>query len=461
MNSGAFDSRLMQPGYTHAYGPFVSSGDSRLHELRRQMDFRIDHTQRNLDQVRRDRVDREQEQSRRKAADPVDLEKELEKLLKCCGGQLIRRPAPPSVSTHLRGMKRSFSALSDAAMSERRNRYQDKVQLTTKRSTVQSADWSHDGQMLIVVTNDGLRLVKAEGALKEEKSFSGDYVAAAMDPSDNLSFACIQYDGNFKMFDKEKLDSIFCADLKNVKKEICDMTNFVWSPKGNCGAVCTKLDLVCIFSLTRGDSSSKSPKMRVLSREVVPGDDKEVTCMVFDLKGNYLWIGCSGSPGKIWRREANSESPTSQCINAHLGDVKCLAADPMGKYIVSGGQDGVINLWDQETGYQVGAFTRAETAITSVSLNFDASLLAWTNGTNSGTGDKRVYIAHTETRRLLWADEQRGPATFVKFAPKSNKLVYFYYEEEDRERVMDRFSRAQSTSSYQYANFITIPDRNT
>jgi len=456
MNSGAFDSRLMQPGYTHAYGPFVSSGDSRLHELRRQMDFRIDHTQRNLDQVRRDRVDREQEQSRRNAVDPVDIEKILK-----CGGQIIRRPVPPSVSTHLRGMKRNFTALGDAAMGDRRNRYQDKVQLNTKRSTVVSADWSHDGEMLIVVTTSGLLLVDAK-AMKEEKSFAGDYVAAAMDPTDNLSFACISYDGNFKMFDKEKLDSIFDANLKNVRKEICDMTNFVWSPKGNSGAVCTKSDLVCIFSLTKGDSSSKSPKMRVNSRESVPGDDKEVTCMVFDLKGHYLWIGCSGSPGKIWRREANSESPVSQCINAHLGDVKCLAADPMGKYIVSGGQDGVINLWDQETAYQVGAFTKSETAITSLSLNFDASLLAWTSGTNSGTGDKRVYIAHTETRRMLWADEQRGPATFVKFAPKSNKLVYFYYEEEERERVMDRFSsRAQSTGSYQYANFITIPDRNT
>ena len=61
---------------------------------------------------------------------------------------------------------------------------------------------------------------------------------------------------------------------------------------------------------------------------------------------------------------------------AHRGWVRCLAADSQGRWLASGGDDGVVRLWSADTGKLVRAWSDHEAHVASVAFHPDGARLA-------------------------------------------------------------------------------------
>merc|ERR1719316_581406 len=140
-----------------------------------------------------------------------------------------------------------------------------------------------------------------------------------------------------------------------------------------------------------------------------------------------LWIAGGGSPGKLHVYPAPSLKKDSACpLLAHQHSTIALAMDRQGKQIASGGQDGLVSIWDPKHCICTRTFGQATQAVTTLSLNRDSSLLAWGTGTptNNQGGEKNITIVGADTGELLWQDTTNAPVSHCKWHASRNLLAY-------------------------------------
>jgi WD40 repeat protein len=106
-----------------------------------------------------------------------------------------------------------------------------------------------------------------------------------------------------------------------------------------------------------------------------------VSSLAFSPQGRLLVAGCDGSQMKFWDLDAGAEERT---VQGHFEWTWALAFHPSGSLVASGGEDGVIILWDSRTAQRVQILRRPDptrgrwsgNSVNSLSFNPQGTLLA-------------------------------------------------------------------------------------
>jgi WD40 repeat protein len=89
-------------------------------------------------------------------------------------------------------------------------------------------------------------------------------------------------------------------------------------------------------------------------------------------------------------------------IQAHPKGVSSLAVTPNGAFLVSGGSDNAVRVWDLATGNSVGAFTGHRSNVRALAVTPDGSRVVSTGDWSSGNWSARIWdLASYREERML------------------------------------------------------------
>lgn len=93
--------------------------------------------------------------------------------------------------------------------------------------------------------------------------------------------------------------------------------------------------------------------------------DSWCQALVVSPKGEVVVSGAGD--GKLVWWDLQSDTPTLiRSVAAHAGNARCLSMTSDGRWIVSGGYDRLVHLWDANTGQQIRSFAKHEMNVYSV-----------------------------------------------------------------------------------------------
>ena len=82
------------------------------------------------------------------------------------------------------------------------------------------------------------------------------------------------------------------------------------------------------------------------------GQTAHINTLVFSPDGKYIVSG--GEDNALWLWDTVSGKVIGKPWIGHEGNILALAFSPDGKYIVSGSWDHTLRLWDTSTGHSIG-----------------------------------------------------------------------------------------------------------
>jgi WD40 repeat protein len=143
-----------------------------------------------------------------------------------------------------------------------------------------------------------------------------------------------------------------------------------------------------------------------------PSPDNPVYALAFSPKGNLLAIG-QGRDISVW----NLDTAEQVKLFDHTERVFCLAFNPDGKLLASGGKDGAVRLWDMEGG-SGASLDSHRGPVMSVAFSPDGKRLA------SGSMDKSVLLWDVDARLPLTPPIAHGGAVrSLAFSPSGRSMV--------------------------------------
>jgi WD40 repeat protein len=145
------------------------------------------------------------------------------------------------------------------------------------------------------------------------------------------------------------------------------------------------------------------------------GHNGGVLCAALSRDGHMLATGGMDKAVKRWDVGRGQELPfvppgDQPVKNAeHRGAVECVAFDPDGRTLATGGQDGTVMRWDARTGRWLATLVGHSARVTSVEFSPDGQTLA---SVGFG-GEVRLWDAQTGRVQGAWRPAEMGDAYCV------------------------------------------------
>lgn len=354
--------------------------------------------------------------------------------------------------------ERTFSAAGASGLVSEKGGGDDQVQRDhvrgIKRLQTFALDWAGDKILLSTKESPGIRLIDPEKG-QEERSWGGEWMSIQVDPNDPNVAAAISWKGKFKIFDTRSAEKfIFDTDLSKTSPQMKEFLVLRWSPDSRQIALNNRSDQVYLMDRRSHDTfvlgGSKSLQA-------------EVNQMAWSSDGKQLWIAAGGNPGRINVLPVPFTEAAGTSLTAHQTTAICLAADPTGRHIASGGSDCLVTLWDPKHLVCTRTFGYATQAVTNVDFNHTGSLLAWCCGSStSGTGgEKNITIVGADTGTHYWNDPTPAPVQQVRWHPKRNVLAYTLNSLQlpDERENRDRYPRGGGSRDSSILHLLKVPER--
>jgi WD40 repeat protein len=114
------------------------------------------------------------------------------------------------------------------------------------------------------------------------------------------------------------------------------------------------------------------------------------------------------------------DSATGTTINAsaHAGGVLLMVRSPDGKWLATGGADGLVKLWHAQTGELADTFKKHGKAVTSLAFSPNSRTLA------SAAGESSIFFWDVLALRLGSSVSVSSPVRSLAFWPDHQSLVF-------------------------------------
>lgn len=113
-----------------------------------------------------------------------------------------------------------------------------------------------------------------------------------------------------------------------------------------------------------------------------------------DPQGKYICSGTSDGLVQLWDSQTGTLART---CDGHTDAITSVSLSPDGTYLVSGSRDKTIKVWDTSTALNIGTFSGHTKAIRSVAVSPDGKYIA------SYSDDRSLRLWETATRQEVWA----------------------------------------------------------
>ena len=268
-----------------------------------------------------------------------------------------------------------------------------------KKSEVECLAWS--GDVLLILTRDGV--IKSWNKTMGEERTGTPWTWIESNPIDSNLIAAVSWDGQLKMFGSD-----FVRETNSLKKE--KLLYCAWRMDGQELAVLTRSDMVGIVDCND-----------TVVQTIVPGVD--VYAVVYDCLGQ-LWVALGGTPGKV-QVYAQSEGVYSELksLTSHAHMTTCLDRTSDGKFVISGGSDALVCLWDTASFVCVKTFAESLSPITTLSVDWANQFVAWGSG-GSKDGESVLSVASLVAGAHVLSHITSGPVTRVRWHPTKPVLAF-------------------------------------
>jgi WD40 repeat protein len=185
--------------------------------------------------------------------------------------------------------------------------------------------------------------------------------------------------GEVKVWDSKKRKLLFA-----LPKHQGDVWAIAFSPSGKLLATADPGEhSVKIWDT--GDANLKRT-CRDAAVEMVP------TSVVFTCDGNELVAGCWDGIIRIWDLESGK---IVRRLEGHNKTVKCITLSADGTLLASGGVDGTVRLWNGRTGRSERVLTAYSRSVLAVAFSPDGAVLAAGGGEDQSPGQVRLWDVKT------------------------------------------------------------------
>jgi WD40 repeat protein len=149
-------------------------------------------------------------------------------------------------------------------------------------------------------------------------------------------------------------------------------------------------------------------------RTVLAAHAGDVFALAFTRDGRFMVSGGRDGVVRVWDVRAGSVRFT---LTGHEGDVNSVAVDPAGTWVASCGDDGTVRVWDLATGAARGVVARTGAVILGMAVSPDGQSLAFADGDNTVA----LWDVGNTDRRVLGRVPARVEA--VAFAPDGRRVA--------------------------------------